>query len=469
MPSITWNKPYVWISRDDYVAWASQIIDADNITWIETWYGWTLWPKATKKRLVWSKPRCIIENSYIWCEDWEIYKLWWADVDTAYYTFSSGWNVVKWVSFWSHWYFFTKPPTEDFANVDIYRISIADFWSGTFTSLWSVWKSMTHEYNPAIYEDASFLYIWWLDTIAKVTTSWTATDYWFPDWNVTWIASHGTRMIIHTWYSDEWKILSWDRTSANADMVQDIKEEPVRTISNVQTDYIVTKDGWLYIGWWLDMQNIMNLKQSRRLNDNSQYIEKFNFAPNLQDNNSFINNQDDLYIKTQSTIFKYGKLINWVSPSFNKIITQNHLWNDIDEIRDIWLQWDLMYFTSTSWTDYSVDYIDLSVLTTAEDWKLITDIVRWLSNENNQIIRLKALTSFTSWDNYIKWYKRINDWSWVLFITINNTTDTVDLEEINTETDEFYDIQIKWELHNDLQTNTPPILHEFYLEFDKVS
>jgi len=477
MPVLEYNEFYKWIQTDNILWQPWQILEWDNMDGLKTGYWITLWPKVNKKRLVWSKPICIISSSYIGCENWEIYELGWADIDTAYYTFASWESVVKGIIYWGYWYFFTKPADETFSQVNIYRITIADFGWGTFTSLWSTWATMNNEVNPPVLETKSFMFIWGLDTIKKVASSWwTATDHGYFDWNVAWLSLQWTTLKVYSFYWDKWRVAFWDTTLTSISSQQETSLLPNRITTDTITDYIVARD-WSFNLWsWYETQEISHKVESLRLEDNSGYSTHLDFAPANHDNNPLTTYKWDILVKANdetACIYKYWEILNWITPSLHKIITRNHLWNTIDAIRDISYKTsiDTLYFCCSSWTDYSIESVDASSLTTAQDWYFVTPVFRWPPNKINKITELRATTSYTSGDNYIKIYKRIDNWAWGLIRTINNATDVIKRDKITTNSDgsnlsrDFVDIQFKVEIHNDLQTNLPPILHWLELTY----
>ena len=236
---VAYNTYYDWISQDDIVSSNPQIIEWNNVDWLRTWYWITLWPKLNKKRLVWSKPLCLISNSYIGCENWEIYTKAWADTDAAYYTFSNWYDVVKWISYGWYWYFFTKPTVTTYVNLSIYRISLADFWSWTFADLWGPWKSVNSLYWAVTLETKSYLYIWSSDTVSQVTSACVVVDFWLFDWYVTHIAKQWTTYKVYTDYNDEGRVAFWDWINTSISSQQELWIEPVKWVTNTTLDYII--------------------------------------------------------------------------------------------------------------------------------------------------------------------------------------------------------------------------------------
>ena len=126
-----------------------------------------------------------------------------------------------------------------------------------------------------------------------------------------------------------------------------------------------------------------------------------------------------------------------------------------------------LHFSFTQWSTNGIDYIDTSDLTTSQDGYWITDVFSWWTTKKKEINSIRLATSYTNWDNYIKLYTRVNNASsWTLIATINNSTSTITRDEVYSAVDEFIDLQFKIEIHNDLQNDTPPILHELYLDYN---
>ena len=71
--------------EDDYLTNWANYIEHNNVTWLNTGYALTLWPKLDKQLLTnWNAPRTIfgreltslsLEQMAVWCDNWEIYKL----------------------------------------------------------------------------------------------------------------------------------------------------------------------------------------------------------------------------------------------------------------------------------------------------------------------------------------------------------------------------------------------------------
>ena len=187
---------------------------------------------------------------------------------------------------------------------------------------------------------------------------------------------------------------------------------------------------------------------------------------------------DDVYMYSSDTIkglYKYWKLIPWMQDWLHKIVTQNHLWTQIDYIYDIYYyeRARRLYFSYKADTTYWVDYIDLNSLETCTDGYMVTEVFSGWTSFLKKLNRLRRATSNTAWTNYIKVYYRVNNWDWVLIRNINDTLDVIERENAHREADEsafkqFIDIQLKIEFHNDDWWENAPTLHELMTEYEAI-
>ena len=490
MPNIEYNEFYNWIQRDDIVWQPWQILEWKNVTWLRDWYWLTLSLKPTKlfttnwvemSSIFW---RISSAGDTQWWVVWHsstngfIYRTDALD-DTPDHSIDS-WDTTAFMLknaiyySWSNSFYFmwrtanSWLPTDSFV---IHKISAIDYQNKNWA--WFTYND-SGWYNNR--ESVPFLEDWWL--LYFGISNWVVSYNWSAystksiiRWDVVWITKHGTTFKI---YSDEWTVWYWDWVSAAVSSSQNIGFYPQRVTQLWNIDYITTIDWDLYVSWGYDYQLISKAKKSRRLNNNSDYQDKFQFDNGQYETKTIETSQDNIYIVWESTwIYQYGDLIKWLTPWFHKVITQDNTNTDVSNISSIKYQpvSSKLFYTYTQWAVSWVDYIDLSTLTTVKDWYAITPVFRWPPNLTNKIIEVTATTSYTSWDNYIKIYKRIDNWSWVLIRTINDATDVITKHKISTNdwtgnlSDKFLDIQFKIELHNDLQTDIPPILHGLKLEY----
>ena len=64
MPSKEWNGWYNGESKDDYIASENQFIESNNVTWLKTGYGITLWPKVQKQLLTTQPMNWVLFRSW---------------------------------------------------------------------------------------------------------------------------------------------------------------------------------------------------------------------------------------------------------------------------------------------------------------------------------------------------------------------------------------------------------------------
>ena len=472
---ILWQKPYAWISRDDYVASSWQIIEWKNIDWNRIGFGWTLWPKTTKQVL--TNYRCNkimgqqqatwnLVNIYWLCDSWEIYRLTSTDL-TPEHTLTNWYDIRNAVNFDFNTRYLT---TTDWFTYTIARILTTHTtnWDWSYMDEAFATDVLSNEKTPPIITTWAYLYIWNSRWVTRYDTSDVKTSVSFCESDVVWLTVQWTTFKL---YTVEWSVYFWDwDTGTSYTSIIKLNRRVNKVIQKGSRDYISYEDGSLWFMDWYSPSVPLKKKESRRLNDNSDYFSKLDFSNNAETWDFSI--QWEYFIASDDTpwIYKYDNLINWLPDSFQKVITTWSQW-EIDEVFTTYFYERFSpkkFFSYQTWTDYAIDIFD-DTMETAQTWYIITDIIRWVPNIENQIVKISLLTSYTSWDNYIKGYKRVNNWAWVEFITINNSTDTIDLKEITTEVDNFFDLQLKWELHNNLQSDTPPILHEFNLEFEKTN
>lgn len=481
MPKITFNKPYAWISQDDIVAQPWQIIEGNNITWLRTWYGWTLWPKPIKQIntneamywMTWQESNnWDVSRMYVWWVNGVIYRISWTDL-VPVYTLPSG-NNILWAFQFNGYHRFTVRLNAIWTNYQLARIShtdeVVNNWAWLVENVipagrYSIW-------TPSVVIYWNSVYLWSLRGVS-VIDSWdiaTSVSFW-ADY-VTWLTLQWTTIKV---YYYNWQVYYWNwDTTQSFSSVQDLWKWIREVSTQGRFDHLIFNDGSSRISAWYQDQEISSRVFSNRLTNNTIYETKFSLAPPLSTAtwwNASVLGKYFLSNDTEAGIYQYDKLISWMAKSFHKILTTSSQWI-IDELTFIYLHKRFptprIYFGYRSWTKYWVDYIDEWILTTTQSWYFITDVIRWIPNEINRVIKIKMTTSYTSWNNFVKLWKRINNWSWVLVRTINNATDTIAVEEINDITDNFIDIQLKVELWNDLQTDTPPIVHDFSLDFDQV-
>lgn len=471
MANVEYNSWYNWLSADDYLVTPWQYIDWKNVTWLNEWYWITLWPKPQKQILTNWAIRGFIERSSdlglswaVW--EWEIYLLSWTDLTPEHTLTDANFSLTGAFLLGSHYYFIWKFDVSSDSQVKIAQITTTDAnsWNWvTMNEAWETWLS-TWEITPFV-KASSFAYLGDGSWVFRVDKTAVKTTFSFTDDDVVWITVHWTQFKV---YSVTWKIYYWDWLSASYSSLQDLWNRIERVAQQWNFDYIITQSWDLWKSSWYDYVRIWKHRKSKRLNDNSQFIDQLNFNNELSDSITVTTSSNDVYMISWSKLYKYWSMIDWLQPSFHSVLETDSAWNAIDEIFCLFnheRSWKLAY-SYRSWTTYWIDFIDLESKETAKDWHVVTPIFRWPPNKVGKIREIRATTSNTSWSNYIKLYKRINNWSWELFRTINNSTDTIDRLAHTSENDQFTDVQFKIEFHNESQWDTPPVLHHFELIYE---
>lgn len=481
MPNVELNQFFPWIQQDDLISQSWGVLEAENLDWNRTWYGITIWPKPAKQVLTSTTAMRVINNrssawlttqAYAAWEWWNVYRLNATD-DTPTYTLAWWEDIQMWQWFsWSWKVYFMKNTSWSTYNLcSVYSSIDWDDWSSLDETV-KTW--MYSPQTPVTYVAKNLLYIWYWNTVLTVSTAGTPvlTTYNLFNNYVVWFTEHWTQFYV---YSSDWTLALWNKTAAALTASFDLWARIRRVVQKAWLDYITSEKWDVYpLNWYTLWEPISEVKKTRRWNDNSQYVDKTNFATWSYDNQTLEFAWNDLMLlswDSQVWIYKFWDLIPWLPKTFHKILTEDNTNTDIDEIYTMeYVEWiNTLYYSYKQWTQYWIDKIEFDNLTTAQTWYFVTQVFRWPPNKVNKITQVRATTSFTSWDNYIKIYKRIDNWSWVLLRTINDSTDIIKRHEIWTDSDwnnlsdAFVDIQFKVEIHNDLQTDIPPILHNFEL------
>jgi len=475
MPNIELNTFYPWLQEDDIISQSWGIVESENLDWNRTGYGITLWPKPTKQVLTSTN---IIRGIYNRSVSWVI---------TNLFMYWDWWVVYRWDSV-DNTPFYTLPSTDDIHNVIFspsskYYMAIqtaTDTYSiGRINSDFTTWvnesvqTSLTSPSVPPMYQDGTFTYIWIWSKIYRYDTWDVETIFSLFKQYIVWITVHGTQFYV---YSDNGNLSLWDGVSNSISANLDLGVNIRRVEQRAWIDYVTSESWDIYIMSGYQLVPISDSRQSRRLEDNSQYISKLNFNTWDEDNRTIAIGKKDTYFianDTQPWIYKYWKLIEWLADAFYKITTEDNTNTDVDYIYWLfYIEWlNTLYYSYKQGSIYWVDKLELDNLTTAQSWYFVTQIFRWPPNLINKITGVKATTSYTSWSNYIKIYKRIDNWSWVLIRNINDATDTIKRHKITTNngswnlSDEFVDIQFKIEIYNDNQDNIPPLFHGIKLTY----
>lgn len=487
---IKYNRFDPWVKQDDFLTGWPSFIEHKNMDWLRDGYWITLWPKVNKSVLTSTTPiRSMIANqtwsvdldeTYTWGDLGKIYKFNSTD-NTPAFTLANGKNIIKTVLLWNSLFFFYKgslastsygmakinkndAETNNWAAIDEnFKIE------GTFSSVWI----------PPVIIIWPFMYFGsWFGAIARMDEGWTVTSFAIPDdhvsaitiqWSIIWVYSRSGN--VYFW--DGWSItesarwLLWARCQ-KADTLDG-------------RDYITTEDGQSKIGSYTSFQRLTKPKKSFRLEDNSTLSDRLNFINNDTDghqDHTIRVAKDDVYFFNSDTkpwIYKYGNVIPWLAKGFHKIITQNHLWTQIDVIYDMYYYERTarrLYFSYKADTTYGIDYIELDSLATNTTWYAVTEVFTGWTSFKKEINRVRVNVSNVDANNTIDLYYRINNQDWTLLRTINSTTDDIYYREnITTESTwvaikNFIDIQFKVEFTSANGDNTPPTLHELMLDYD---
>jgi len=482
MQTIPYNQNYLWFSQDDYVTQSWEYLEWFNIDWISTWYWAVLWPTSNKTILT-NNPVTSMQLyqyyndiRYTWLiADWEIYKLNSAD-NTPEFTFSTDdtqYDKVRVMSSrlpnYTHFIFIGESSTSPW-YWGIHRIWITDYRDWNWDNIEYDKKTLiSSSYTPFLLTYKNILYVWMWSKIIT-TTDWdTFTDFTlFRWWNVIWITTHWTRLYVYSRQSNWiWKIYVWDWVSDSVDMVQNLPFNPARVVQYWDIDYLIDENWLAYIWSWLSFQKISKTRKTNRWYDNSWLVDLLNFKVGDIDWVPLNISLWDWYLAanwdTKVWIYKYGTLIPWTKKTIHKVLCNNSVWDWLDHIYTMdSLDWKL-YYSYQSWTTYWVDYIDFISDNKQKYWYIVYPIER-IPNKIHKEQQIRITTSNTAWNNYIKLYKRLDNWTLELIRTINDPDNWIYRHKITTENNKFIDKQLIVELYNDDWWANWPILH--WLEHD---
>lgn len=463
-PVVELNQYFNWIQQDDIISSSWGILESDNLDWTRTWYGITLWPKPAKKiltattiiRWIYSFSSTASDgNLVMYWDGWNIY-LWTSSDDTPYHTLANWYPIHNMIFSPSNKYYMALKTATDVRSIARVNSNITTGYTDIQTGKGSICPLPMLSTN-------TFLYVWAWWVIYRYDNSDVETTFNIFQSHIVWITRHGTQFYV---YNQQWNVSLWDWVSTSVSANIDLWLRIERVESLWWIDYAVT-DLWdVYVISWYTSQNLSKKKLTNRWNDNSQYTEKLNFSPNEEDDNRILeaSRNEMFFVANETTpwIYKYWTLIEWLPPSWNKVCSTDNTNTTVDYIHWIFYNefQNTLWYSYVQWTEYWVDMLEMNNLTTAQTWYFVTQIFRWPPNKVNKIKEIRLTTSYTSWSDYIKLYKRVdNAASWTLVRTINDSTDTIERHRITNQTDEFIDIQFKVEIHNNTQDNTPPILH----------
>ncbi len=480
-----YNQFHTWVKQDDFLTDWPGFIEQKNMDGLRDGYWITLWPKVNKGFTTNGKAIYAIyleqesdgaiDESYAGWEDWVIYRLNATD-DTPTYTLVSGWHITNIVDLWNDLYFFYKPDITAF-NIKIAKISKGnanndDWLAGMDEDFVLTSKVIWNTGIPPVLTIGSVIYTTGSSTIKTVNSSGTVNTFSFPDDIVVWMTLQWSNIVI---YCRNGNIYFWDGWSTNESARTDLGSRISKVSQKGSVDYLVTEDGQFYIWSGYQFQRVTKPKQSTRMEDNSVVATRLDFGidePNLAQNRTIMTALDDVYMYSSDTtkgIYKYGRLIPAMQDGLHKIMTQNNWGTQIDYIYDmVFYERTLrrIYLSYKAWSTYWVDYIDLDSLETCEDAYMVSEVFSGWTTYLKELNSLSRAISNTSWSNYIKLYYRVNNGSWELVETINNTTDTISRRAVNNMQDNStfkknIDVQFKIELHNDTWWSDSPMLNEF--------
>ena len=494
MPQRIYNRFDLWIKQDNTAtfAWSPSFIDSKNLDWLKDWQGITLWPKVNKWILTnWAvtgiNMRSLLtedtSESLVWTEDWEIYRL-----DSADNTpeFTIAWKVIIKTVLWDNFYYIFVKTTIDTANMDIYRVNQANASLWDFSSLSSryVNQSFVTFWTFPILIAWDTMFIWVSSSIktikyesdpATLIYGWVIGSFWFVDDFVKWLTLQWSTIAV---YTRSGKVFFWD-WGATLESARGYAWARVCSVINLNgRDYITFEDWQMKVWSYTQFQKIFKPNISFRLEDNTQVQTKFDFS--VLDYNKSSNSEiglDDIYFSCNDSvkwIYKYGSIIPWTQPGIHKIITENHLWDTIDEIYTMYFHERdsrKLYFSYSSGATYWVDYIDLDDLESCSSWYWVTEVFTWGTSFLKNLNVVRVTFQNTDADKTANLYYRINNWSWELLRTINSTTEGIYYRE-NISNDltgwafkEFIDIQFKVELASTTNDNKPPMMCELFIDY----
>lgn len=477
----SYNNFTTWESQDDFLTAWGRLLETYWVTWLRNGRGLTLWPKTNKLLLTNDKIRGIdaypqstnddTKNLIFW-DSGEIYRF--ADTDlTPSYTHSLWYHVVWTYVIQPYQYFIVKDSFSS-ANITIMRETVSNVNNWTFATINETWLSagtINHLYVPPYKQIAWQTYIWGLWKMTKYDSSAIATHYSYFGRYIVWFSIHQWTFLV---YTSEWKVFFWNwLDSADASFSnrgQELWFIPRKVIQWPNYDYVISDDWQVYIWWGAEFQQLTYKRYTNRGNDNSQYVVKQDFTPNKEDWQLLTVARDRVYI-AENGVYEFGNLLPWLPKGLHKSIAYNHEWIAIDDVYAMYYNsmTKQVLFAYQAWASYWVDYIDLESMETNQTWYAVTEVFsgynEWIITFQKQVEAIRYATLNTSWSNYIKLYKRVDNWTWELFKTINNATDTIDWKNLRTEKDSFLDWQFKIELYNSDKWVNPPILPWLQLQY----
>lgn len=513
MPSRVYNNFTAWVQQDDFFTNWANFIEHKNIDGLRDGYGVTLWPKMNKQ---------VLTNDSIVGIDFEqrddknfLFSLIWGANGEVYYLNSTDktpeyvievrfpWNptaepvaITNVVLYWPHYYVFYKKSYSE-GIMWCARISESDVLNWNFTPVFvtpepSWWPELLSWFDlefiapstglwnawiPPILVFSNLIYFGSWSSVRTINAIWLDKNFWFPWDTVTWITLQGSTIVLYT----RWGIIYfWDGVDTTYQAIKDLKTRISKVTSKGGIDYVTTEDGQFYMWSGLSFQRVTKQKKSNRMDDNSTFNTRLDFSiGDWAQNRSMCVALDDVYMYANDTIpwiYKYGVLTPGMQAGLHKIITENHAGTPIDYIYDMrFYERGLrrLYISYKAGNTYWVDYIDLDSLETSTDGYMITEVFSWGTSFKKKLERIRRATSNTAWNNFIKLYYRVNNKEWILIRNINDAENEIKRENIHNDIDtksfeEFIDIQMKIELHNDDWWENAPTLHELMQDYEPI-
>ncbi len=475
MPTKEWNLFYRGLGKDDFIQQDGEVLEMSNLDWVRDGYGITLWLKAQKAFTTVSAPLNVYEypttntpdlaRSLVFCSNGEIYQMNASD-NTPVYTMTSSRVPIAALEWVPKLYVVYK----DSLSADTLKLMEVD----TTIGMWD-WTIVNETFNtnigshydiPPIINAEWVYYVWVVGWLTKISTLWVETNYSLVHKYVTGLTRHWTTLYLYCSDNTLALVLAWALTVSQTEKLGFL---PIDAQQNGGIDYVRARNGGVYQVGWENSGNIAYKRISNRWTDNSQYLELLNFNKTDDTGSGIAVYQDDVFFVNnwnQTSIVKYGNVFNGLPFGLHNILSKNNAGTAIDEI--YWLRQfrntTKLYFWYKAGATYWVDYIDLDAQTTYTDGYFVTGIFRWPPNKRNQLSELRYTTSNTNGANYIKIYKRINNWAWTEIVTVNNSTATISRDKM-TINDEFVDCQFKVEFHNDDGGSDRPTLHHLEIVY----
>lgn len=488
MPSRVYNNFTAGVQQDDFFTNWANFVEHKNIDGLRDGYWVTLWPKMNKALTTTSAVRWMdffeqrtpnLDRSIVWGDNGDIYHINSVD-DTPAFTMASWGNIIA-IQELSVFYFIFYKDDLGSTPIKIGKINRASAWSDTWGDLDETFSTsdVSHVWIPPILELGNFLYVWGASSIERFDVNGTFVWFGFPDSDVMWLSLQGSNIIV---YTENWDVFYWDWVGTTYSAVQYLGARISKVTSKWGMTYVATEDGQLYLANGLSFQRVTKPKFSNRMEDNSSYDKRLDFSvnePNTAQNRSMIVALDDVYMYASDTIpwiYKYGTLIPGMQAWLHKCITQNHAGEQIDYIYDMYFYERTLrrlYIAYKAGTTYWVDYIDLDSLETCTDGYMVSEVFSWGTSLKKKLSKLRRATSNTAWNNYINLYYRVNNQDWILIRNINDAENEIERENISKDAttsafNQFIDIQLKIEIHNDDGSENAPTLHEIMQDYEAI-